>query len=623
MRRILLFFIAAAAIGQTPPGAILVRTVATLPTGVTNGYMVRVTDGNSTSDCTVGGGSTPVNCQYNGSTWATFGGGATGATGPTGPSGATGPTGATGSGTTGATGPTGATGATGTGATGPTGPTGATGATGGGSGNAGNLVTTTFSATPTFTCPSSSAGTVTTFSLSTALTANITSSTLSSCTSGQLLVFVFTQDATGGRTVAMPTGFDTGFVVPTASVTTKLVYEWDGTNGRLLGITSTETPSIVRLFAERTAPSTPAANTGVGWLDSTDHALEWMFNNSANVFAPFLKGADCAPLTGICTKTNGTSFSTLATTTPGTGVAAFLATPSSANLASAVTDETGSGVLVFGTSPTIVTPTIASFTNAQHNHASAAGGGGLTLTGNAFLNQGTTTTLLHGNAAGNLSWGAVSLTADISGFGTGVATFLGTPSSANLASALTDETGSGAAVFGTSPTLTTPNLGTPSALTLTNATGLPTAGLVNNAVTSAKLAVVNTYRVCDLAFGDTSASSALTDAQLGPQKGVCFVPAASTVVEIDVRADAGTPNIIIGGESGGTVSNLVSAALATAASGGRACAKTTAVAGIDGTTCSATLQNTPLAAGAYIQPVSGTAGGTAKWMTVHVVYTIN
>jgi hypothetical protein len=42
----------------------------------------------------------------------------------------------------------------------------------------------------------------------------------------------------------------------------------------------------------------------------------------------------------------------------------------------------------------------------------------------------------------------------ITSLGTGVATFLGTPSSANLASALTDETGTGVAVFGTNPTLT-------------------------------------------------------------------------------------------------------------------------------------------------------------------------
>jgi len=42
----------------------------------------------------------------------------------------------------------------------------------------------------------------------------------------------------------------------------------------------------------------------------------------------------------------------------------------------------------------------------------------------------------------------------ITSFGTGVATWLGTPSSANLAAALTDETGSGLAVFGTTPTIT-------------------------------------------------------------------------------------------------------------------------------------------------------------------------
>jgi len=58
----------------------------------------------------------------------------------------------------------------------------------------------------------------------------------------------------------------------------------------------------------------------------------------------------------------------------------------------------------------------------------------------------------------------------ISGFGTGVATLLATPSSANLAAALTDETGSGSAVFATSPTLVTPILGTPTSGTLSNCT---------------------------------------------------------------------------------------------------------------------------------------------------------
>jgi hypothetical protein len=52
----------------------------------------------------------------------------------------------------------------------------------------------------------------------------------------------------------------------------------------------------------------------------------------------------------------------------------------------------------------------------------------------------------------------------------GALTFLATPSSANLAALLTDETGSGANVFATSPTLVTPILGTPTSGTLSNCT---------------------------------------------------------------------------------------------------------------------------------------------------------
>jgi hypothetical protein len=61
----------------------------------------------------------------------------------------------------------------------------------------------------------------------------------------------------------------------------------------------------------------------------------------------------------------------------------------------------------------------------------------------------------------------------ISSLGTGVATFLGTPSSANLAAAVTGETGSGALVFANTPTLVSPLLGTPTSGVLTSCTGLP------------------------------------------------------------------------------------------------------------------------------------------------------
>lgn len=71
----------------------------------------------------------------------------------------------------------------------------------------------------------------------------------------------------------------------------------------------------------------------------------------------------------------------------------------------------------------------------------------------------------------------------VSGLGTGIATFLGTPSSANLAAAITDETGSGLLVFATSPTLVTPVLGAASAtsLTFTSTSGIIGTTTNNNA----------------------------------------------------------------------------------------------------------------------------------------------
>lgn len=50
--------------------------------------------------------------------------------------------------------------------------------------------------------------------------------------------------------------------------------------------------------------------------------------------------------------------------------------------------------------------------------------------------------------------------------------------SSQLAGVISDETGSGALVFATSPTLVTPILGTPTSGTLTNCTGLPVAGVI-------------------------------------------------------------------------------------------------------------------------------------------------
>lgn len=88
----------------------------------------------------------------------------------------------------------------------------------------------------------------------------------------------------------------------------------------------------------------------------------------------------------------------------GTGVATFLATPSSANLASAVTGETGSGALVFATSPSFTTPTINTAASVGGTWTAAATwtlpaftlGGTVTSNGQSFsgtiANLGTVTT---------------------------------------------------------------------------------------------------------------------------------------------------------------------------------------------------------------------------------------
>lgn len=73
----------------------------------------------------------------------------------------------------------------------------------------------------------------------------------------------------------------------------------------------------------------------------------------------------------------------------GTGIATWLTTPSSANLASAVTDETGSGGLVFANTPTLVTPVLGAATYTTLNGGaitdSSLTAGRITFAGTAGL----------------------------------------------------------------------------------------------------------------------------------------------------------------------------------------------------------------------------------------------
>jgi hypothetical protein len=83
-----------------------------------------------------------------------------------------------------------------------------------------------------------------------------------------------------------------------------------------------------------------------------------------------------------------------------------------------------------------------------------------TLTNKTLTSPTLTTPVLGTPSSGTLtSCTGLPISTGVSGLGTGVATFLATPSAANLAAAVTDETGSGALVFANTPTLVTPVIG--------------------------------------------------------------------------------------------------------------------------------------------------------------------
>ena len=276
------------------------------------------------------------------------------------------------------------------------------------------------------------------------------------------------------------------------------------TNANLTGIvTSTGNATAIADGAIAVAKLTgtlPVANGGTGVTASTGSGST-VLNTSATLVTPAL-GTPSA-LVGTNITGTGASFTSGATNTnanltghvTSVGNASTLNSFTSTELRGAITDETGTGVAVFGTSPTLITPVLG--TPASGNLANCTF---------PTLNQSTTGNADTATLATNVTNNA-NLTGHVTSVGNSAV--LGSFSSSQLLTALSDETGSGVAVFDTAPTLASPTLtGTVTVPTPSNNTDAATKAYVDT-IKQGSIDIKDSCRVTSTA--NIAIASALTN----------------------------------------------------------------------------------------------------------------
>jgi hypothetical protein len=140
------------------------------------------------------------------------------------------------------------------------------------------------------------------------------------------------------------------------------------------------------------------------------------FSGGTTGLTPSTATSGAVTLAGTLSVTNGgTGATSLTGIALGNGTGAFTGITTSSGIAGALSDETGSGALVFGTSPTVTTLTVAS-------GGATISAGGLTVTAGGASISGTTNINTGGSAATSIGTGSTAGTVTIGRTGGTIAT---------------------------------------------------------------------------------------------------------------------------------------------------------------------------------------------------------
>lgn len=297
--------------------------------------------------------------------------------------------------------------------------------------------------------------------------------------------------AYGGTGVTSSTG--TGSVVLSASPTftgnilaASLTLSGDlivsGTTTTINSTTLTVDDKNIELGSVASPSDVTADGGGITLKGATDKTLNWV-----SATAAWTSSEDFNLLTGKVYEINGTTV--LSSSTLGSGVTASSLTSVGTLGSLAVTNNVSAGAfLTAGNSTAANFQSTGNVNTASALFTGSITGGTIQTAGNVNSSSLRVTTASSLGTVQSGTWQGSEIattytaakvtsvngsTGAVSGLATTAGTLaqFGATTSSQLLGVISDETGSGALVFATSPTLVTPALGTPSAIVLTNATG--------------------------------------------------------------------------------------------------------------------------------------------------------